>query len=105
MSDFLFLEGLLDIFPHVSDDLQARNALWCILGRLLAHIQESNISISALHQLASLFLDKSYLIEEDLEGHPIHVDLENSNAHEKSDATATSVSLTHLAPRDFFFFW
>ncbi|XP_073108239.1 uncharacterized protein [Elaeis guineensis] len=92
--DFLFLQGLLDILPLVSDDLQARNALWCILASLLAHIQESNISISALHQFALLLLDKSYLIEEDLEGHPLDKvgeDLENSNALKKSDASAISI--------------
>ncbi|XP_008794053.2 uncharacterized protein LOC103710188 isoform X2 [Phoenix dactylifera] len=92
--DFLFLQGLLDILPLVSYDLQARNALWCILARLLAHIQESDISISTLRQFVSLFLEKSYLIEEDLEGHPMDnlvEDLENSNAHKKSGATATSI--------------
>ncbi|XP_073006065.1 uncharacterized protein [Typha latifolia] len=68
--DILFLQGLFDILPLVSDEPQARNALWCILARLLVQVQEDDISLSSSRQFPLLLLEKSYVIEEDLESHP-----------------------------------
>ncbi|XP_071734901.1 uncharacterized protein [Rutidosis leptorrhynchoides] len=69
--DLLFLQGLLDIFPFASDDLAARNALWDIISRLLAHIQDNEMSRSDLHQYISIFASKSDLIEEELLDHQL----------------------------------
>lgn len=68
-ADILFLQGLFDIFPFVTGDLQARNIIWSTLARLLLQIQENSISISSLQQYVRVLLEKAYLIEDDLEGH------------------------------------
>jgi len=99
LPDFAFLRGLLDILPFLSDDPQARNAFWCIMAGILGQVQENDISISTLQQFASLFVDKSHLIEEDIKSHPME-DLAGSpniipDGH-KSYATATSVSFVLL---------
>lgn len=60
-----FLEGLLDILPFASDDPEARSAIWSIISRLLAQVQESEISSSSL-QYVSVLVRKSDLIEDDL---------------------------------------
>ncbi|KAJ1294029.1 hypothetical protein BS78_01G115000 [Paspalum vaginatum] len=70
-SDLPFLEGLLDILPLVSDDKQARNALWCILACLLAQAQGIDTNSSSLEQFVSLLLGRFTLIKDDLESHRI----------------------------------
>ncbi|KAG0478986.1 hypothetical protein HPP92_013705 [Vanilla planifolia] len=52
--DYEFIEALLDTIPLVSDDSQARDAIWCILSGLLPRIQ-STISAVSL----SIFLHQS----------------------------------------------
>ncbi|KAJ1294141.1 hypothetical protein BS78_01G123200 [Paspalum vaginatum] len=69
--DLPFLEGLLDILPLVSDDKQARNALWCILACLLAQAQGIDTNSSSLEQFVSLLLGRFTLIKDDLESHRI----------------------------------
>ncbi|KAL5580210.1 hypothetical protein UlMin_012652 [Ulmus minor] len=64
--DLTFLQGLLDIFPFASDDLEARSALWNIMARLLIHVHESEMSMSGLHQYVSVLASKADLIEDDL---------------------------------------
>ena len=64
--DLNFLQGLLDIFPFASDDLEARSALWNIMARLLFHVRESELSPSALREYVSVLASKSELIEDDL---------------------------------------
>ncbi|OAY66293.1 Protein SAAL1 [Ananas comosus] len=91
--DFHFLQGLFDILPLVSDDSQARNALWCTLARLLIQIDDNNSSTD-LHQFASIFLEKASLIEEDLESHSMDkLDEDvNSSAYVKLYGVTTSLS-------------
>lgn len=84
--NFSFLQGLLDILPFVSDDPQARNALWCIVARLLGHVLENDISITNLHEFASVFIGKSHLIEEDTADHPMGDD--NHDAHNSYTTTS-----------------
>lgn len=95
--DFHFLQGLFDILPLVSDDSQARNALWCTLARLLIQIDDNNSSTD-LHQFASIFLEKASLIEEDLESHSMDkLDEDvNSSAYVKLYGVTTSVSFPQI---------
>ncbi|RLN43389.1 protein saal1 [Panicum miliaceum] len=71
LSDLPFLEGLFDILPLVCDDNQARNALWCILARLLAQAQGIDMNSSSLKHFVSLLLGKFTLIKDDLESHRV----------------------------------
>ncbi|XP_034221780.1 protein saal1 isoform X2 [Prunus dulcis] len=64
--DLPFLQGLLDIFPFSSEDLEARSALWNIIARLLVRVQENEMSRSALQQYVSVLVSKSDVIEDDL---------------------------------------
>ncbi|ONI01011.1 hypothetical protein PRUPE_6G116300 [Prunus persica] len=64
--DLPFLQGLLDIFPFSSEDLEARSALWNIIARLLVRVQENEMSRSALQQYVSVLVSKSDAIEDDL---------------------------------------
>nr|XP_011460692.1 PREDICTED: uncharacterized protein LOC101308452 isoform X2 [Fragaria vesca subsp. vesca] len=64
--DMLFLQGLLDVFPFTSDDIEARSALWNIIARLLLRVKENKISLSTLQQCVSVLVSKSDVIEDDL---------------------------------------
>ncbi|GLT82081.1 hypothetical protein SLE2022_004930 [Rubroshorea leprosula] len=64
--DLPFLQGLLDIFPFASDDLEARRALWSAIARLLVNVQEDEISASDLREYVSVLVSKTDLIEDDL---------------------------------------
>ncbi|KAG0477330.1 hypothetical protein HPP92_014171 [Vanilla planifolia] len=77
--DYEFIEALLDTIPLVSDDSQARDAIWCILSGLLPRIPEHDISSLSLNLLASIFVEKSNLIEEDLKSHSSEVEPPNGN--------------------------
>lgn len=94
LPDFTFLHGLLDILPFVTDDLQARNALWSILARLLVQVVENDLSPSTLCHFASVFSQKSSLIEEDLAGHSMQnfEEIDSTNMSKTSDATVDAVS-------------
>jgi len=76
--DLPFLEGLFDILPLVCDDNQARNALWCILARLLAQAQGIDMNSSSLEHFVSLLLGKFILIKDDLESHRVEKEVELS---------------------------
>lgn len=65
-TDYQFLQGLFDILPFVSSDLEARSALWSIVARLLIRVQEDHISLTSLHQYVLILANKSDLIEDDL---------------------------------------
>ncbi|PKA56815.1 hypothetical protein AXF42_Ash002118 [Apostasia shenzhenica] len=75
--DYEFIEALVNTFPIVSDDIQARNALWSILARLLVRVPKKDVSILATNHLVSIFLEKSNLLKEDLAGHPLEDSVEN----------------------------
>ncbi|CAA7027723.1 unnamed protein product [Microthlaspi erraticum] len=73
--DFSFLEGLFSTLPFASDDLEARRALWTVIARLLARVNESEINRSCLSQYISVLLSSSDVIEDDL----LDIQLEESN--------------------------
>ncbi|MCL7047845.1 hypothetical protein MKW94_021924 [Papaver nudicaule] len=69
LQDVPFLQGLLDTLPYVSDDSEARHALWSVVGKLLIEVHENLIPPSLLLQYVSVFVEKSDFIEEDLIDH------------------------------------
>ncbi|KAM1100121.1 hypothetical protein ACFX2I_006658 [Malus domestica] len=64
--DLPFLQGLLDLFPFSSDDLEARSALWNIIARLMVRVKEKEMSSSVLQQYVLVLVNKSDAIEDDL---------------------------------------
>ncbi|OVA17895.1 hypothetical protein BVC80_1835g291 [Macleaya cordata] len=94
--DVPFLQGLLDTIPYVSDDSEARHALWSVVGRLLLNVQEHMITPSLLNQYVSALVDKSDFIEEDLVDHKqedLDEDHMSSKAFDiKRNARITAVS-------------
>ncbi|MQL93413.1 hypothetical protein Taro_026055 [Colocasia esculenta] len=97
-ADILFLQGLLDTFPFVTGDPQARNAIWSTLARLFLQIQENNISTSCLQQYICVLLEKAYLIGDDLKGHASDDSGEYLQVTSVSDAkvNATTISVSSL---------
>ncbi|CAM8952871.1 unnamed protein product [Rhodiola kirilowii] len=65
-TDLSFIQGLLDIFPYASNDLQASSALWTVLARILLKVEESKMSLTRLHQYVSLLVSNTDLIEDGL---------------------------------------
>lgn len=84
--DLPFMEGLFDILALVSDDNQARNALWCILPCLLAQAQQIDMDSSSLEQFVSLLLGRFTHIKDDLESHRVD---------KKEELTAEDAYLKH----------
>ncbi|KAH7561157.1 hypothetical protein JRO89_XS10G0181200 [Xanthoceras sorbifolium] len=78
--DLSFLQGLFDIFPFASDDLEARSALWNIVARLLVQVREGEMSPSSLDQFVSILVSKLDMIEDDLLDHQ----LDDSSQQDKS---------------------
>ncbi|KAG8043013.1 hypothetical protein GUJ93_ZPchr0092g38070 [Zizania palustris] len=78
--DLALLEGLFDILPLVSDETGARNALWCILTRLLKQIQaqETIMNSSTIEQFVSLFLGRFTIIKDDIERYGIETEADSS---------------------------
>lgn len=66
-----FLHGLLDIIPFASDDMEARNALWDIISRLLAQFQQEKMNSIILYKYLSIFASKIDIIEEELLDHQL----------------------------------
>ncbi|KAB2606602.1 hypothetical protein D8674_006319 [Pyrus ussuriensis x Pyrus communis] len=64
--DLPFLQGLLDLFPFSSDDLEARSALWNIIARLMVRVKEKEMSPSVLQEYVLVLVNKSDAIEDDL---------------------------------------
>jgi hypothetical protein len=92
LSDLHLFEGLFDILPLVCDDNQARNALWCILARLLAQAQGVDMNSSSLNHFASLLLGKFTLIKDDLENHRVddkELELSAEDAYLKHGVSAS----------------
>lgn len=67
--DLSFLQGLLDIFAFAGDDLEARDAVWSIIARILVRVQENTMSRPRLFEYVSLLVSKTDLIEDDLLDH------------------------------------
>lgn len=99
--DFMCLQGLLDIFPLVSDDVEARSALWSIIARLLVRVKENEMSLSILHQYVLVLVSKTDIIEDDL----LDQQLDNPNEECKS-STSSSIKLDtrSIAVSSFVFF-
>ncbi|RID73871.1 hypothetical protein BRARA_B00997 [Brassica rapa] len=64
--DFSFLEGLFSTLPFASDDVEARRAIWSVIARLLARVNESEIDTFCLRQYVLVLLRNSDIIEDDL---------------------------------------
>lgn len=62
--DNLLLLSLLELFPFTSEDLEARNALWSIVARLLVRVQEAEMSPSRFSLFVSMLVDRSDMIED-----------------------------------------
>lgn len=95
-TDLSFLQGLLDVFPFVSDDSQARGALWSVLARVLVQVEVDSMSQASLQQYGSILIDKSELIEEDLDSHKLEDSTDDdgisNSSRKQSDSMVTSVS-------------
>lgn len=103
LADVSFLEGLFSTLPLASDDLEARRALWSVIARLLARVNESEIDTSCLRQYILVLLSKSDVIEDDL----LDIQLEESNKESSARRIAVSTTLMFLcfcwSFLDFFF--
>ncbi|CAK8535326.1 unnamed protein product [Lathyrus sativus] len=64
--DWCLLGGLLDIFPFASDDLEARNAVWSVLARILVRIHETEMNSSSLCHFVLVLVRRIDLIEDEL---------------------------------------
>lgn len=99
VADFSFLEGLFSILPFASDDVEARRAIWSVIARLLARVNESDIDTSCLRQYIWVFLSKSDVIEDDL----LDIQLEEESLNSfpsqgKSSARKIAVSIHSYIP-------
>lgn len=69
--DLPLLQGLLDVFPFASDDLEAQNAFWSVIAMLLVKVQEDKMSTSILHKYVSVIMSFSDVVEDDLLDHQL----------------------------------
>lgn len=97
VADFSFLEGLFSTLPFASDDVEARGALWSVIARLLARVNESEIDTSCVRQYILVFLRNSDIIEDDLldiqlEEDPKEESLNSFPSQGKSSARRIAVS-------------
>ncbi|XP_042509902.1 uncharacterized protein LOC122085508 isoform X2 [Macadamia integrifolia] len=97
--DLPFLQGLLENFPLVSDDLEARSALWSVLARLLVQVKEDDMSPSKLHNCVAILVENSDFIEEDLIDHQEEDSSEDfkSSSTSGTKSTLRTTALNHLA--------
>lgn len=86
----LFLQGLLDVFPFASDDIEARSAIWSILARLLMRIEKTDLS--NLHQLVSVLTSKSEVVEDELLNYNVDDSSEDLRSSTKLTARTFAVS-------------
>ncbi|XP_043704647.1 uncharacterized protein LOC122654569 [Telopea speciosissima] len=95
--DLPFLQGLLENFPLVSDDLETRSALWSVLARLLAEVKEDDMSPSNLHNYVAILVKNSDFIEEDLFDHQVEDSSEDFKSSSTSGRKSTlRTALNHL---------
>ncbi|XP_055831139.1 uncharacterized protein LOC129900240 isoform X2 [Solanum dulcamara] len=90
--DMLFLQGLLDVFPFASDDIEARSAIWSILARLLMRIEKTDPS--NLHQLVSVLTSKSEVVEDELLNY--NVDDSSEDLRSPTKLTARTFALNRI---------
>lgn len=95
LPDLRLLDGLLDIFPFASDDVEARNALWNVIARILVRIRETEMSPSSVHHYVSVLVRKLDLIEDELLNQQVesgHEQESLSSLGSTANARDTSVS-------------
>jgi hypothetical protein len=90
LPDWRLLGGLLDIFPFASDDLEARNAVWNVLARILVRIHETEINSPSLCHFVSVLVRRIDLIEDEL----LNQQCVDSSSGSTTDARNTSVSFS-----------
>ncbi|CAA2955623.1 saal1 isoform X1 [Olea europaea subsp. europaea] len=90
-----FLQGIFDIYPLASSDVDARSALWSIIARLLSRVQESEMSPSNLHLFAAIFATKVDLIEDELLDHELD-DVEQESTTRGTKANARRIALKRI---------
>ncbi|KAL2485618.1 ARM repeat superfamily protein [Abeliophyllum distichum] len=95
--DPTFLQGIFDIYPLASGDMEAQSALWSIIARLLSQVQESEMSTSNLHLFVAMFATKVDLIEDELLDHQLD-DVE----HESSATCGTKLNARRIALKRIF---
>ncbi|XP_027926133.1 protein saal1 isoform X2 [Vigna unguiculata] len=91
--DLKLLGGLLDIFPFASDDVEARNALWNVIARILVRIREPEMSPSRVHHYVSVLVTKLDLIEDELLNQQVDSGDEQHTLCSGSAANARNASL------------
>ncbi|RDX97919.1 hypothetical protein CR513_19238, partial [Mucuna pruriens] len=95
--DLCLLGGLLDLFPFASDDVEARNALWNVIARILVRIRETELSPSSVHHYVSVLVRKLDLIEDELLNQQVEPGHEQENlSFPGSTANARNTSLNLL---------
>ena len=98
LSDLALLAGLLDIFPFASDDLEARNALWNVIARIMVRIRETEMSPSRVYHYVSVLVSKTDVIEDELLNQQLvcssHEQESLSSPSPTADARNTSVSFS-----------
>jgi len=93
--DLNLLGGLLDIFPFASDDVEARNALWNVIARILVRIREPEMSPSRVHHCVSVLVKKLDLIEDELLNLQVESgDKQHSLSSPGSTANARNISVS-----------
>ncbi|KAK7324892.1 hypothetical protein VNO77_28812 [Canavalia gladiata] len=88
--DLCLFGGLLDIFPFASDDVDARNALWSVIARILVRIQETEMSFSSVNHYVSVLVRKIDLIEDELLNQQVY------SAHEQETGSTADARNTSL---------
>ncbi|KAL2331974.1 hypothetical protein Fmac_019555 [Flemingia macrophylla] len=95
--DTHLLGGLLDTFPFASDDVEARNALWNVIARVLVKIRETEMSPSSLYHYVSVLVRKLDLIEDELLNQQVESGHEQeSSCSPGSTANARNTSLRRI---------
>lgn len=96
--DLCLLAGLFDIFPFASNDLEARNALWNVIARIMVRVRETEMSPSSVYHYVSVLVSKIDLIEDELLNQQIvcssHEQASLSSPGPTADARNTSVSFS-----------
>ncbi|KAF1882700.1 hypothetical protein Lal_00002880 [Lupinus albus] len=94
--DLGLLAGLLDIFSFASNDLEARNAIWNVMARIMVRIRETEMSPSSVYSYVSVLVSKIDVIEDELLNQQIvyssHEQASLSSSGSTADARNTSVS-------------
>lgn len=95
--DLRLLGGLLDVFPFASDDVEARNALWNVIARILVRVRETEMSPSSLHHYVSVLVGKLDLIEDELLNQQVEPGHEQESLYSPgSAASARNTSLRRI---------